>query len=253
MPKNKNCAITDSPLCQWLDKDCERCYINSLKNDEAKQEALNSFEVMLSLLPDDFDELSGEKCQFCRKNPKKRAGYAVTDLGHAEPKTMKGMFFGIGKKVRRRIGSMVPLNISICKDCRRTFRLTEGIRWISIILLTAIAIVIVSLPSFSSRFDASASVVPYAVVAGGLLLGYIIGKLATAQYIKAKSRQTYLNIFEIPICAKMQEDGWFLVQDNPGVTRFIFSKKPVLHKIEGLKELKSSQKDDFEQTSFLEH
>ncbi len=253
MPKNKNCAITDSSLCQWLNKDCSSCYINTLKNDEAKQEALDSFEVMLSLLPDDFDELSGEKCQFCIKDPKKRAGYAVTDLGHAEPKTMKGMFFGIGKKVRRRIGSMVPLNISICRDCRRVYRMAEGIKWMSLLLLTAISIIIVSLPFFSSMFKVSASVVPYAVIAGGLVLGYFVGKLITTQYIKAKSEETYLNVFDIPICAKMQEAGWFLIQENPGVTRFIFSKKPVLHKIEGLKKFQSSLKDDFEQTSFLEH
>lgn len=252
MPKNKNCVITDSSLCKWMDKECSACYINTIKHDEAKEEALNGFEVMLSLLPDNFDELSGEECQFCKKDPKKRAGYAVTDLGHAEPKSMKGMFFGIGKKVRRRIGSMTPMNIAICKDCRRTYRMAEGIKWISVIVLAAIAILIVSLPVFSSIFDANTSVIPYAIIFGGILLGYVIGRLLTKSYVNAKSKETYLNIFEIPICAEMQELGWFLIQDNPGVTKFIFSKKPVLHKTEGLKAFQGSSKDDFTQTSFLE-
>ena len=253
MPKNKDCVITDSPLCKWLGKDCADCYINTLKTDEARQEALHGFEVMLSLLPDDFDELSGEKCQFCKKDPKKRAGYALTDLGHAEPKTMKGVFFGIGKKVRRRIGSMVPVNIAVCKDCRRAFRMVEGIKWISVMFFTALAILLVSLPFFTSKFDAATSAVPYIIVVGGVLLGYIIGRLATVQYTKAKTEQVRLNIFEIPICAEMQENGWFLVQESPWVTRFIFSKKPVLHKTEGLKELKEAMNEDFVQTSFLEH
>jgi len=245
MPKNKDCAVTDSSLCKWLNKECEQCYVNTLKTDDDKKQALNSFEVMLSLLPDEFDELSGEKCQFCKGDKKKTDGYAVTDLGHPEPKTMRGMFFGIGKKVRRRIGSLVPMNISICRDCRRTFRMIEAIKWFSIIAFIAIAIVIVCLPSVAALYAAE-SVVPYVIVLGGGLLGYIVGRLASMRYTKVKNEKTCLNIFEIPICAQMRENGWFLVQESPGVTRFIFSKKPVLHKIKGLKELKKTISEENE-------
>lgn len=252
MPKNKDCVVTDSSLCKWLNKDCENCYVNTMKTDEDREETLKNFEVMLSLLPDDFDELSGEKCQFCKGDKQKKAVYAVTDLGHAEPKTMRGMFFGVGKKVRKRIGSLVPVNIAICKECRRSFRMIEIIKWVSVLVFLAASIPIVSLPFIAERFDTANSFVPYAIVIGGVLIGYVVGKLLTMSYTKAKSKKTHLNIFEIPICAKMKENGWFLVQDSPGVTRFIFSKKPVMQNAGGVKDIKKSMEEDFTQTSFLE-
>lgn len=252
MPKNKDCVVTDSSLCKWLNRDCENCYVNTMKSNEDREETLKNFEVMLSLLPDDFDELSGEKCQFCKGDKQKKAGYAVTDLGHAEPKTMRGMFFGIGKKVRKRIGSLVPLNIAICRDCRRAFRFAESIKWISIIVFLAAAIGVVSIPSVAERFDAASSFVPYAIVIGGVALGYFAGKLLTKSYVKAKSRKMHLNVFDIPICTKMKENGWFLVQESPDVTRYIFSKKPVMNNATGFRDIKKSKEEEFAQTSFLE-
>ncbi len=253
MAKNENCVITDTSLCKWIDKDCQHCYIGGIKNADDRIDALKNFEVMLSLLPDNFDDLSGEKCAFCRKDPRPRAGYALIDLGHAEPESKRGMFFGLGKKVRRRIGSLVPMNISICRECRSALRLFEVIKWFSIAFFAALGIVLVSVPSTGLGFDNSAAFVPYLIVIGGGVIGYLAGKLFSKMFIKAKSAQMYTNIFEIPICNEMGERGWFLVQENAGeVTRYIFSKKAMLRKIGALKQFASEADEEFAQTSFLD-
>ncbi len=253
MAKNENCVVTDTSICKWIDKDCSECYIGGMKNEDDRKDALNNFEVMLSLLPDNFDDLSGEKCALCRKDPRPRAGYALIDLGHKDPESKRGMFFGIGKKVRRRIGSLVPMNISICKECRSALRMFEAIKWLSIAVFAAVGIVIVTAPGINLGFEVSSSVYTYIIVIGGGVVGYLAGKLFSKQFIKAKSRQMYTNIFEMPICADMQERGWFLVQENNGdVTRYIFSRKPMLRKIGDLKRMASENDEEFSQTSFLE-
>jgi len=252
MAKNENCVVTDSAICKWIDKDCEKCYIDSMKHDDDRRDALKGFEVMLSLLPDDFDSISGEKCALCKKDPKPRAGYALIDLGHKDPESKKGMFFGIGKKVRRRIGSLIPMNISVCKDCRRSLRLYEAIKWLSILAFAALGIVIVTLPGTSIGFDSASSVLPYVIVIAGGAVGYFGGKLFAKLFINAQRSKMYVNIFETPVGAQMKERGWFLVQEGAEITRYIFARKPMLRKIGTLKQLVNEKDDDFSQTSFLE-
>lgn len=253
MAKNENCVVTDSSICKWINKDCNACYIGGMKSEDDRKDALYSFEVMLSLLPDNFDDLTGEKCAFCRKDPRPRAGYALIDLGHKEPESKRGMFFGLGRKVRRRIGSLIPMNISVCKECRSLLRRYEAIKWLSIVFFIAVGIAIVAVPGSRLGFDVSNSLIPYAVVIGGGLAGYFGGKFFAKQFVKVMKKQMYTNVFDIPICGEMQESGWFLVQENSGiVTRYIFTRKPMLRKMGSLKHLENADDEEFAQTSFLE-
>ena len=181
--KNEKCVVSDTSLCKWLDKDCKDCYLYDIKKDDEAEKALEIFEVMLSLLPESFDDLQSEKCQFCKEPKNKRAGFANISLGHSEPENKKGMFFGLGKKVRQRIGSLMPLSISICKECRRSFRLIEGLKWISIIVFLAIAVIIIAVPPLGTKIAAISPALPYGVLIAGALIGYIVGKIAGDRYM----------------------------------------------------------------------
>ena len=226
MQKNEKCVVSDSVLCKWLNRDCEGCFVAGLKDNEDAQKTLEDFEVTLSLLPKDIDTLQDENCCFCIGEPKKRAAYAVIDLGHSEPANKKGMFFGFGKKVRQRIGSLMPVSISICKRCRRVFRMVDLLKWASLLVFIGIGVGICFLPAINQN-----PALPYGVVIVSGIVGYVVGKLLTSRIISSKSRQTRLNVFEIPVCAKMGELGWFTVQDDAPVTHFLFSKKPMMSKI----------------------
>ncbi len=199
MAKNIKCAISDSSLCRWIGKDCTECHINSIKHDDDIKKALESFEVTLSLLPEDIDELLGEECQFCKGEKRKRAGYALADLAHAEPKTETGMFFGLGKKIRRKVGSIMPLSISICAECRRALRVPDIIKWMTPVLFLAAAVIVLAMPSITKGMGGGMLL---AVLAGVLLVGYLIGKAAAGAYMRSKSSKTRFNVFEIPICSR---------------------------------------------------
>jgi hypothetical protein len=231
MAKNPDCVISDSVLCRFIDKDCSECHITRTKGDDDRKKALADFEVTISLLPPDIDEVQGDECQFCKENPRKRYRYALVDLGNSEPKSETGMFFGIGKKIRRRIGSLMPMSISICRDCRRAFILSDIIKWIVALALVAVAVGILVIPSIGSSLNQGISLLILAAVA---LLGYLLGKAASAGYVKSKSGRVRFNVFEIPVLKKMQDLGWFVVQDDSPVTRLIFSRKSQMRKMEDM-------------------
>lgn len=238
MPKNEKCVVTDTTVCKFIDKDCKDCFINNMKDEQSAQKTLEDFEVTLSLLPDDIDELQGDECCFCISKKQKRAKYAIVDIGHSEPETTRGAIFGFGKKVRQRIGSLLPLSISICKKCRGAFWMLDIIKWASLLFFGSVAIGICFIPAVNEN-----PVLPYGVVMIGIVIGYIMGKVLSTLYLKAKGRQTRFNVFDIPVCAKMKENGWFTIQDNSEVTHFLFSRKPMLRRISDVRECTSADRD----------
>lgn len=229
MPKNEKCVVSDSTICKWIDKECTACYLNNMKDDSEAKKVLEDFEVTLSLLPEDFDSLQSDTCCFCKGEPGQRHSFANIDLAHKDPEHKRGMFFGIGKKVRQRIGSMLPVSISICKQCRRNFRVYESLKWLMIIVFGGIGLGLCFIPVINEN-----PFLPYVAILVGILIGYIAGKILSAAYVNKKSAQTRFNVFEIPVCAEMQEIGWFPVQDEAAVSRFIFGKKPMLKRLSDL-------------------
>ncbi len=231
MAKNENCSASDSVLCKWLDRDCKDCYIQTIKKDEA-DEALGNFNVTLSLLPEGFDELQAEQCAFCKGEAKnKRAGFAIVDLAHSEPEYKRGMFFGFGKKVRQRVGSLMPVSISICRGCRTSLRLAETFKWLSILVLVGISVAVMCVPSVGMVISGVSSALPFGIVIVAGALGYYLGKVFSALYVKANSSRVAFNIFDIPAGAEMKRKGWFTLQDDGEVTRVLFSKKSHTRKL----------------------
>lgn len=232
MAKNDKCVVSDSTVCKWLDRDCSECYIQKIKDVEDAEKILENFEVTLSLLPDRFDELQGETCCFCKHEKKPRERYAVIDLAHSEPEYKKGAIFGFGKKVRQAIGSLMTVSVSTCKDCTRSLRTIETLKWLLPTVLLAISLVVVLIPGLSDTMRALHTLVPYGVVIGAGIVGYIAGRTAAWLYAKSKTEQMYLNVLQVPICKEMIEHGWFTLQDSRPIR---FSKKSCTRKVADIK------------------
>jgi hypothetical protein len=244
MPKNAQCLANDTEICRWIGKECEDCYVGGLKHKDDVEKTVSDFRVTLSLLPEDFDSLQGEQCCFCVGDTKKpRAGYAVIDLAHSEPEARKGMFFGFGKKVRQRIGSLMPVSISICRDCRRTLRMVDYLKWIVTAAFVGLSIGLCFIPAINTI-----PALPYGVIIAGFFVGYVVSRLVSDAYMKRKSKETVFNVFDIPVCRKMQEAGWFTIQDSGPATRFIMSRKSYTKKISGLKDAAEEASEEIKNT-----
>ncbi len=223
--KNTQCTIKDSALCNWVHKeDCANCYVMELSNDE-QADALKRWEVTQSLLPDDVDALhQSETCLFCVKDPLPRSCYATLDIANPEPESKKGMFFGIGKKVRSRIGSLIPLAISCCSRCRKVFFMADAIRYTTPLVFLVIGILLTLIPPVHSLLNAAGALMSTLFVVAMFLIGILAGRVFFNLYVKNKGREVRLNVFDIPIVAKMQDMGWFLLEGEGPVTKLIFSK-----------------------------
>lgn len=223
--KNTQCTIRDSALCKWVDKaDCANCYVMELSNDE-QADALKRWEVTQSLLPDNVDDLhQSETCHFCVKDPLPRSCYATLDIANPEPEAKKGMFFGIGKKVRSRIGSLLPLAISCCSRCRKAFLMADVIRYATPLVFLIIGIILMMIPPIYSFMNSLGALVSTLFVVVMFLAGILAGRIFFTMYVKNKSREVRFNVFDIPIVSKMQDMGWFMLEGEGPVSKLIFSK-----------------------------
>ncbi len=222
-----DCPISDTELCQWAGKSgCMPCYVRTLKDDDDKKKALENWRVMISNLPADIDSLhESETCVLCKGEPNARTCYASVDMAHPEPKTMKGMFFGFGKKVRTPVGSLVTVHMACCDSCKRKTTLMDAWLWICLMAAIVLAFVLASIPSIANALFNINELLPVAFVVLIAVLGYLIGRSITVMYRKKVNETVKADPAEIPLIRMMLERGWFYFQDTKGQPRFFFKKK----------------------------
>lgn len=224
--KNTKCDIQDSSLCRWLDKkECSRCYVLELA-DKEKAEALHRWEVTQSLLPDNIDELHlSETCHFCMHDPLPKSHYATVDFAHEEPESTKSLFFGFGKKVRTKIGSLLPLSIACCGRCRKAFFMVDFIKFAIPAVVLLIGVLLMLIPPVTKAINGIHELAGTAFIVVMFLIGLLAGKQYSSYFMRRKTKDVRLNVFEIPVVAKMKDIGWFVLQDQEGeVTKMIFTK-----------------------------
>ncbi len=227
---DESCAIVRSDLCYWLSgkMGCPRCYIHTLKNDDQKKDAQQRWQETISMLPGTFDNLhESEECQFCKDEPRKADGYAVFEMANPEPYFEKGMFFGIGKKVRTPVGSLVTVQASVCPRCRKAFRMADLIQIFSLVIGVAVGIILVMIPAISQKFtgDGLLMLLPLVIIALAGVAGYFIGKNASMASLRKNAKTVKLDLSEIPAVSMMLNKNWFFFQTSGGIPRVSFSRQ----------------------------
>lgn len=228
----KDCAIKDSNLCIFAGSEgCEECFASHPGSLDPKQ-AAEDWEITLSYLPENMDDIHlADHCWFCKgekKGPKDL--YAILDMGHPEPEHKRGMFFGFGKKVRTPVGSMVQVPVGICKACRNRFRTKELIKWLCPIIGIALAFGIVAIPAVGAWLAGISPYLPLGVLIGVSLLGWGVGIWISKLYMQVKSKETEFDPYNLPIISAMKWKGWSGIMEVRGVPQVSFAKeKPRPH------------------------
>lgn len=225
--ERQECPIADSELCAWVGKNgCMPCYIRAMKDESDKQKALENWKVMLSNLPADIDSLhESEKCVLCKGEIHDRECYASVDMAHPDPKTMKGMIFGFGKKIRTPVGSLATIHMAACNKCKREYTLMESFIWIFLVGMLALSLVLMVVPSIANPLSNINPALPAAFVVGLTVLGYFLGKSISSLYRKKICEDVKVDLLEIPHIRNMMDKGWFFFQDNKGQPKLFFSRK----------------------------
>lgn len=233
---DEDCSIVHSDLCRWMatKTGCHECYLKRLKSDEQREEALEKWKLTLELIPEDLETLfDTDDCQFCKGEAEKADGYAALEMAHPEPYFEKGMFFGIGKKVRTPVGSLLQVQISTCARCRKTFRIADMMQIFFLVGFIAASLILLAIPAFAQSLLNLFEFMPLLFVVIMGVLGYVLGKNATVWYLKKVHKTVKVDLAEIPIVKRLLDKGWFFFQLNNGLPKLSYAKALQYDRIKG--------------------
>lgn len=222
---NEKCRLYHTPHCDLLNMpSCEVCIMNG--KDEESEQVAHDLEVLSSLLPEGgihplFDT---DECRLCKKpHPNKRAYYGLMDLGHVEPKRTKRSIIGL--KIKSAVGSLLPVQISVCNACRKRILTLEYLPILLPLFVGILTLVALMLPGVSDALERIAMLVPFALFLVLVVVSAIVGRVLSNVLEKRYAKQTELDPFNLPILRQMKETGWFPINVNGKRLRLVFVKK----------------------------
>lgn len=221
----KDCVLYGTRYCDQLHMAaCGHCPLTSAPSDNPPEQIRARIDTYESLLPEGgiAHLFESKTCRFCRNEAaaKPKKGYAIISMAHPEPATMKqGLLFG---KRRAAVGTMVPLQPGICKDCRRRLLALEYLPVVLPVLVggTLLALLV---GRTGEALAAVAGILPFAVWLIGLLLAWGGAKLLVRLLAKRFRKVMYVNFLSHPTVRAMTEKGWFPVPPK-GAQKPVFSK-----------------------------
>lgn len=222
---NTECALYGSRYCDMLHMEsCESC---TVRKDAGRAEQLKSeLDVTASLMPEQgihglFDT---DTCMLCKGEPGKQAWYADADIANPEPRHEQRNVIGI--KTVARTGSLVPLQIACCKDCRRRILRIEYLPTCLVLGVCALMLLLLSIRPLRESLMAVAMMLPFLLFVGAAAIAGVAAFFLRKRLIADAEDKTWLRLFEIPALAGMRERDWFeLNVGKGGISRYVFAKK----------------------------
>ena len=228
---NTDCPLYATKYCTQLNmQNCEKCTVDC-SDDEKTERVKQDLDDMARLLPEGgMSQLfAGEECMLCKGEKHKKEYYAFTDIGHAGSRKNRAKgILGMLKK-EPRFGTLLPIQIGCCRECKKHFMLISYIKSIIVCAFTVIPLAVMSFRSVSEPLMAITHGLPFYIFAASVALGVIIGTLVKRSLIKRCSEDTYINIMQAPVLSDMAQNGWFELLAEKGVSKLVFSKKPADH------------------------
>ena len=226
---NTECKLHGTKYCRLLNMEsCESCTINAVSAEQAEK-LCRDLEVTISLMPEEGLEslFDTDECMLCKgENKGKREYYADTDIGNVQPKT-EGRNI-VGMKTISRTGSMVPLQIACCKECRKRLLMIEYAPTLMTVGVCALALIIMSLRPVREALMGMHMILPLVIFVVVAALALIFGRMWRKRLVDEGEKACYLRVFDLPLFAGMRERGWFEINEGKGgVTRYIFAKKRI--------------------------
>lgn len=213
------CEFAGTKYCTLLNmRNCAEC---TAKNGDLRQMA-NDLDLYETLLPQGgishlFTEV---ECQFCKGEPARRNGYAILDMAHPEPKRLQQRLFG---KHMAPFGTMIPVQMGICKSCRRKLLMLEYLPIVMPLIVGVIGLIVFSIESVTDPLLATASYLPFLIWAAATAAAIVVSRLIVKQLEKKYDETTYVDVLKHPSMREMMQLGWFPIV-RQSRTKVTFSK-----------------------------
>ncbi len=221
-----DCRFYGAKYCELLNmSDCDACMAGRMGQEEAER-MQRDLDVTMSLMPESGVSglFTAEHCLLCKREPGARAWYADVDIGNVEPKTVKNNF--IGMKTVARTGSMVPLQIACCADCRKRILMIEYLPTAVTLSLSLLALLLMSIRPIREALMRVHVILPVVIFAAVVAAACLLGTLLRKRLCADAEAKTYLHVFDLPLLAGMRERGWFeITEANKSITHYVFAKR----------------------------
>ena len=206
LPVNPNCEPSGTKYCQTLNMHaCVNC---TIRDSEHKSEIQSDLDLYETLLPEGGVArlFQSRECQFCKTPVKgKRRGYAILDMAHPEPRRVQKWLLG---KRTARIGTMIPLQMSVCKKCRSRFLSIEYLPMVIPVVLGIAALFVFSADAVKGPLVNLSMFAPFGGWIVVVLLGALLGRLLANGLQKRWSKEMYTNVMQHPVIVEMTQKGW---------------------------------------------
>lgn len=219
---NPKCELSNTHYCALMNlQSCDVCpAMNGTPINQIKED----LDVYEELLPEGgvAQLFLSNRCQLCVKQPgQPRKGYTFLYMGHPEPKRLQKKLFFI--KRMPSFGTMIPIQLSTCEDCRKRIMFTNYLPMITPVVFGLIGLILMMVESIR---EALAGVILWLPLVSWLALigiGVVLGRVFAKAYGNAKSAETYVNVLEQPVLKQMVKKGWEPV-GKKGRPDVVFSK-----------------------------
>lgn len=221
LPNNPNCELSGTKYCRTLNM--HTCAACTVRETEDKKEIISDLDLYESLLPEGGVArlFQSRECQFCKTPVKgRRRGYAILDMAHPEPRRVQKWLFG--KRIAR-IGTMIPVQMSVCAKCRSRFLSIEYLPMLIPVAVGILALIVFSSDPVKTPLVNISMLAPFGGWVLSVLLGALVGKLIARGLEKRWESEMFVDVMKHPAIAEMSEKGWTPITSKSH-TKLLFSK-----------------------------
>ncbi|HWQ57912.1 MAG TPA: hypothetical protein VN540_02755 [Clostridia bacterium] len=224
---NRSCQLYGSAYCAMLNMEsCRSCTVDC--STELKAASVRAdLDVIRSNMPEEgvHGLFAGDECLLCKGEPLKKKWYALTDLAHAEPRRRRSTMLGIAKEPRA--GTVLPIQISCCEECRKRFLMLEYASPVTGTFFAALALTLLSFRPIREPIAAVSEILPFFVFLAATGIGILAGRLIRRLLANKYGALMHTDVMELPILSAMAKKGWFELNPNKDTSRLVFSRVPI--------------------------
>ncbi len=222
---NQSCELYQTEQCDLLNMPgCKECFLNN--DPSAAKQIMADMDVLKSLMPEGgvAPLFESPNCQFCRVQPAgKRACYALLDMAHAEPRREKRSIIGL--KVKAKVGTLLPLQIATCADCRKRLRVLDYVPTLVPLATAIMLLLLFMLPALNDALARIHLIMPLVIFVAVELLSVLVAQILKGRLEKKYSEVMRLDPFEISTVGAMKAKGWFVLSGSDKRPKMLFSRR----------------------------
>lgn len=220
------CLLSGTPHCTLLNSNsCKDCFVRKLSRED-QELVMEDIKMIAAAMPYGGVEkyMDEDKCMLCASERRTAdGGYARFDIGHLHPTASEERKDG-SRKYKRDTSLVVPLQLPVCKKCRRRIQLINFLPLaVGVIIAFAGFITIASRPIFMalSKFGRP---IPLLSALIAVFLGIIVGNILKIRLTNSASTKTYISPERIKAISELMDEGWFVIPGNELDLPYTFSK-----------------------------